>query len=112
MAENLCDSQLAGDGASVLRSGCPEGDEDIVARVIAFGERDRADGLRHVGVGDAEEAVGELKWRMGAVRPPRWSGRLVVWRPKRLGGLTPAARRNHSANISQLILHRLAIEGK
>src|SRR5688572_3573167 len=59
MNQDFRDAELIGDGAGVLRAGGAKRDEDVVARVIALGNRDTADRLGHVGVGDAEEAGGE-----------------------------------------------------
>ena len=61
MNKYLRDAELLSDGAGVLWGGSAEGDETIVARVVAFGEGDGADGLGHVGVGDAEEAGGDFQ---------------------------------------------------
>src|SRR5439155_6622037 len=43
MNEDLRDSQIASDGASMLRPSSPEGDEHVIARIVAFGDRDRVD---------------------------------------------------------------------
>ena len=54
------DAQLAGHGAGVLRGRAAERDQHVVARVVALGDRDRADRLDHVGVGHPQEAVGQF----------------------------------------------------
>ena len=58
MDEDSCDAELGGDRAGVLWACCTEGDEAIVARVVAFGQGDGADGGGHVGVGDADKTFG------------------------------------------------------
>src|SRR5262249_16730435 len=74
MNQNPGKLKFAGDGAGVLRPRGAERDEHIIARVIALGDRDRADCLGHVGVGNADEALGQVK-----VRGEWWvvSGELV-----------------------------------
>ncbi len=52
------DAELAGEGGGVQGAGAAEGEEGEVARVGAEGERDHADGVRHAGVGDAEDGFG------------------------------------------------------
>ena len=56
--EDAGDAELAGERAGVQRAGAAEGEEGEVARVGAEGERDHADGVRHLGVGDAEDGLG------------------------------------------------------
>src|SRR5262245_34667091 len=113
MAEDPRDAELGGNGAGVLRAGGAEGDEDVLAGVVALGERDAADRRGHVGIGDADEALGELHWRAGGVSALRQYGRR-----RGLSGLTPTARlitrtvRELVGDLAEPPLHGGAVERK
>ncbi len=73
--QNFADAQLAGDGAGVLSAGPAESDEYIIGRVVAFRDGNAMDGPRHVGVGNVDKALrqvrrGELATVGGLCDPP------------------------------------------
>ena len=68
--QNRRDIKLASDGAGMLRPRRAERDERVITRIVALGNRNRADGLGHVCVGDANEALGEFHRRAERVSGP------------------------------------------
>ena len=60
MIEHLPDAQLPGHRTGVLGSRTAKRHQNVLAGVIALGDRNGADGPRHVGVGHAQQPVGQL----------------------------------------------------
>src|SRR6267142_232736 len=88
----------------MLRPGSTERNERVVARVIAFGNGDGADCLGHLGVGDANETLRQIKrWRAGGVS---LLVRIVT------GVLTHSARPNRRDRLCQSLFSRLSIKRK
>ena len=56
--DNGRDVELAGQVGGVNRARAAEGDEAEIARVVAAADRDQADGIGHVRVGDLDDGVG------------------------------------------------------
>ncbi|GAA3308196.1 hypothetical protein GCM10020219_008840 [Nonomuraea dietziae] len=59
--DDLADAELPGDEDGVHGARAAEGDQGELARLHAVLDRERADGLRHLGVGDVADALGQLQ---------------------------------------------------
>ncbi len=70
--EHLADAEDLGDAGGVERAGASEGDEREVARIDALLDRDHAERVHHVVVGELHDGVGGL-----LDRPPERLGHLL-----------------------------------
>ena len=94
-AKDGADTEFFGDGAGVLATGTAEGDERVVAGIVAFADGDFANRVGHPFVGDVEK-TGEqilLRRRLGnrlADLVECGLGGVDVDRDAELGGIEPA----------------------
>ena len=94
-AKDGADTEFFGDGAGVLATGTAEGDERVVAGIVAFADGDFANRVGHPFVGDVEK-TGEqilLRRRFGNRLTnlfKRGLGGVDVDRDAELGGIEPA----------------------
>ena len=82
------DRQLLGERGAVQRAGAAERDQREVARVIAAADRDQADGVGHVGVGDLDHRAR----RVEQLEPERLGHAVADRRPRPARGRASSRR--------------------